>query len=666
MFSASQFRESIALAASSIFAATVAIADETVEEIGGAAAADFNPVQTKRLADVTAPYLRDQPVAVFQETTTGGNALLQPYFGVFKEDFLKLQAKCSKLRKEDSLLNEIEFLVRLETSRPELRTLLSQRLASQDASKDNPPGVSRLPVHQIIVTADDGTVLIRFPDTLDPGIPTALSLDGTKDSVLPGKTVSCDVIDRIARTPRQMRARVVVTTDDATTDFEAITLQASLREELTAEIDRQESQIGKQLAESTSNMTSRQGAGGMSLGKVRIGASQQKLKATKVAAREDKRRRYVDNETLRAFVISANSRVSARAYCIRNETKSCTDMPTRLVNFLTQALETEQFQILRSDPEDEVFDNFVVIDDQGSIDEAFSIAAEPYASSIFTTEMPCGEAKDLVERAAKAKATGGASEAKEKPLSNKGAANSSTKGGRNCKNKDELTLKDKNNITWNFDGSEWIPTSVDVSYFSDDTISQMAAITMERTESTGQYFYAAMAIQTVLLKEQYPPLYSEMDVRLKKLEDQKPRLKRVHHSFWAFNSWSGGKDRRFFYYGTEPWETGFQYYAEYNGGTHQQSGGVVRKPQELAKNEWGVEIDLPSGYDANNTTCSFRGVNGSEAVGRGSIVSDDSVRHQVTQNYVYIKAYRGKYHIVALHQGHAAMTFAIDCFAASF
>ena len=518
----------------------------------------FNPLSTQIVGHASASHIGEAKVIVYGGRGLVNSLEVQPYFGIFMEDLDALAETC-----EGSDVESVPFNIRLETWRGTMEKAVLESLEKalmlsdeNNSEEDKPESyfVRQLGVYQLILEdSETGRVLYKQNQRIKQKFSSPLNFNGSENSRIPGKDTPCALVREIVLTPNRLVPLVIVASDNATTEFDTVTISYELQQKLREELDKFENQEGVRRtvnqtsggSEQSSVDTNKSVIGaeigidakffnddgdfepginikpGLTIGSTSLGDVKQKFNSTNTTTLEDTRRRYIDLEGMKGFVRSSQTHIVNRSYCIRTTEKDCSKNPEHLAEMILEILQTDRLQVFREAPNDDFREAYILIEDRGAVREAFSAGMKPYAETSQSAKMECGAALKLLEKAARVGAavyTGGASELPK--VVSPDADEKSKKGAEGvCGNDRDMTVSDQNNVEWKFDGTEWVPTSMRVAYVSNDNISNVVDITNERTVSDGGISLDLMRIPLIFLDGQYNDgQYNEMDARIYNLE----------------------------------------------------------------------------------------------------------------------------------------------------
>ena len=513
----------------------------------GTGPAIYKPLSDRVVGHVMAFHTGATEVIVYEGTGQAKTLEVQPYFGIFMEDLHALAKTCA-----EAGVASVPFNIRLETWRRDAmeKAIIESKIDENLKSHT----VKQLGVYQLILKTKDGRVLYKRKKTIEDSFPSLMNFDGSKNSHTSGKDTPCPLVKKIVQAPRdELSAQVIVPSDNATTEFNKVTIAYELQQKLREELDKIEDQQGLRRTENKTLVGSEQssvdtnksvigaeiGIGGsvsnreltikpeLTIGSTILGNVKQKFDSTNTTTREDTRRRYIDLEGMKGFVRSSRTHIVNRSYCIRTTENDCSKNLEHLAEMILEILQTDRLQVFRESPADGFREAYILIKDRDAVDEAFSAGMKPHVKTSQSAKMQCAPAMELLEKATRVGAavyTGGVSEV---PVAL--ADEKSKKGAEDlCGNDRDMTISDENDVEWKYVGREWVPTSMRVAYVSNDDISSVVDITTERTVSDGGISLELMEIPLVLLDGQYNDgQYNEMDARIYKMDARIYNLERL-------------------------------------------------------------------------------------------------------------------------------------------
>ncbi len=635
------------------------------------------PPQTLHIGDVILPRLNGRAIPVYKVAASSRGFHL-PYIAYSPSDLdILFQRNCVDPSNTDA---SFPLVLTVETT--------AEDVVREGVGKAETVKSVSIYEYQSIRLFDsrNGKTLWQDPSEFSGGNPTT---SGYSSTTVRGADINCESLARYIETPGELAANVTIISSIQNTNTARLSYGWFREFALSLDLDKIEEQSGSLSITGRDEVKGRSRSSGLA-GALFGGSGRASVVTDTVSSETDGRTRYVSTDALRSVSQLAGFQITAEGYCALNDVgqRDCDSsaMIDRLFEKLTSELPSREFAVLFDEPEDGAYQNYILLERPGSVDRLRNHSFNPSFTNSTTGALDCekiGQAiaasagvppvsaassapNPAVQTAAPvgappsqsapgnnpwASSPGGTTPRQPNATSSPPSRNNASQGG-DCGVGQNMSISDKNEIQWKYNGSEWVPTSMDLHYINEDTFSARSEGAISETVGSGYGVLLTRNIPVIQKSGDVSLQFNSLSERLGILENRTPRITPIFRRFLTFNSW--GKDSlrnddiRYWWNGGSLSVESVRDRSRNTGRNQNDQYRELVYGVNLGNNFKAVKIPLPNGYNRTNALCTFSGLAGAWN-GAGEVA--------------ILHVHQNDYYFSGLHRADRAGTVLIECYA---
>ena len=428
---------------------------------------------------VAIPEYGNKPITIYKgsagSTATTQRFYYEPYVAVWQEQFLQIyENKCTEKADKDDSFN-LEFNV--EVGSRNIATAVKQQFPTIEV--EGTVGIFEYLVIELISSlTNPKKVLWRTPRSTQNLIPTDNSIEWGK--VRSVSKFNCSEVRDLATYVDAMEARATLPSAMTTNRVGRITVSSFQEHLFDFSLDQDATASGslQQISVTTTRGKSEQSP---VLLRFSVGGNASGSVVSTVESTEtDTRVRWMSRSAFRKATSSYVQRIGVSTWCEADD-ENCNAglMENRLIDLFDTYFSPQTVKILTNDKAiQDGTDTYMLISEPKEVERLRTASMNPSFSSQVGANVDC----DRLAQAAVAGTSGGTqSHGQQEGPATVPSATSPTACGL-----DQSTeVKDDNSVTWKYVGSEWIPTTIELAYLSEEVFNGIASNVILNTTYSG-------------------------------------------------------------------------------------------------------------------------------------------------------------------------------------